>query len=233
MRNFLIAVLLASAFIFVSCEDSDTKNSGDTGDTSDTGGDTGDTGDTGNTGDAGNTVSDDDIADTGNTGNTGNTNDTGNTASDNDTADTGSGVSATCTDSEKFCHTHEGLDWSDVSSKTMMRDEAIEYCENIGGRLPTISELRTLVQSCPATETGGECGITDICSAYYDCWNNSCEGCEDDSFGKYSVFGNVGWFWSSSVRSDTQDLDLVWILGFYNGRLDEAETCCNYVRCVR
>jgi hypothetical protein len=122
-------------------------------------------------------------------GNTGNTGDSGNTG-------------ATCTGSDKFCHSHDGLNWSDASSDYMTWDEAITYCENLGGRLPTISELRTLIQNCQGTETGGECGVTDSCLSSEDCWNDPCYGCEYDESGKYSVFGDTYWFWSSSEQSD-------------------------------
>jgi hypothetical protein len=111
--------------------------------------------------------------DTGDTGNTGDTVDTGNTGNTGNTGDSG----ATCTGSDKFCHSHDGLNWSDASSNKMTWDEAITYCENLGGRLPTISELRTLIQNCPGTETGGECGVTDDCLSSDDCRTDPCDGC--------------------------------------------------------
>ena len=120
-----------------------------------------------------------------------------------------------CTDNDKFCHSYDGLDWSDASSEKMNWDDAIKYCENLGGRLPTISELRTLIQNCPGTETGGECGVTDECLSYEDCRTDPCGGCEEDSSGKYSVFGDSDWFWSSSEQSG--DAGRAWLVYFYNG----------------
>jgi len=142
-----------------------------------------------------------------------------------DTGNTG----ATCTGSDKFCHSHDGLNWSDASSDYMTWDEAITYCENLGGRLPTISELRTLIQNCAATETGGECGVTDDCLSY-DCWNDPCDGCEYDESGKYSVFGDTYWFWSSSELSDAAGL--AWSVDFVNGHVYYVSYYF-YVRCVR
>ena len=74
---------------------------------------------------------------------------------DDNSDDTGN-TGVTCTGSDKFCHSHDGLNWSDASNDSMNWYDAVEYCKDLGGRLPTISELRTLIQNCSATETGGE-----------------------------------------------------------------------------
>lgn len=136
-----------------------------------------------------------------------------------------------CPESNKFCHSHDGLDWSDASSNKMDWDDAITYCENLGGRLPTISELRTLIQNCPATETGGECGVTDNCLSS-DCWTDPCGGCEDDKSGKYSVFGDRDWFWSSSELSGSTDN--AWLVSFrYGYVLLSYKDYYFYVRCAQ
>ena len=107
-----------------------------------------------------------------------------------------------------FPNHNEGRCWSDEAlnemgrAVEMDRADAISYCEGLGGHLPTISELRTLIQKCSQTETGGSCGVTDSCLSYSDCWNDDCSGCSYDSSGKYSVFGDIGWIWSSSVLLD-------------------------------
>ena len=69
----------------------------------------------------------------------------------------------------------------------LMRDEdffgedAARYCNNLdlGGhlgdwRVPTISELRTLVRNCPPLSPGGSCGVTDTCFSD-SCANDNCE----------------------------------------------------------
>ena len=163
----------------------------------------------------------------------GNTGDTGNSGNTGDTGDTGDS-DATCTGSDKFCHSHDGLNWSDASSEILSYsyNDAIKYCQDLGGHLPTISELRTLIQNCSATETGGSCGVTDSCLSYSECRNDDCSGCNNDSSGKYSVFGDNGLFWSSSVLSD--HAGNAWRVDFANGRVDYDGRYGGYdVRCVR
>ena len=133
--------------------------------------------------------------------------------------------------SGSFPNYHKGLCWSDRSSSTMNHDAAISYCQNMGGRLPTISELRTLIQNCPATETGGECGVTDSCLSS-DCWNAPCYGCGYDESVKYSVFGDTYWLWSSS--SYVSSTHNAWNVNFNYGNVHGSyKASSNYARCVR
>jgi len=123
------------------------------------------------------------------------------------------------------------LNWSDASSDYMTWDEAITYCENLGGRLPTISELRTLIQNCPATQTGGSCGVTESCLSI-SCWSDACSGCSGASDGRYSQLGDTGWFWSSSEQSG--NADYAWIVNFKNGNVySNSKYGSDDVRCVR
>ncbi len=135
--------------------------------------------------------------------------------------------------SENFPNEHADLNWSDASSSPMTWDEATTYCENLGGRLPTISELRTLIQNCPGTETGGECGITDDCLPAADCWNDACEGCEYDESGKYSVFGDTCRLWSSSEQFEYADY--AFFVNFYYGFTSTTPRKFGdyHVRCVQ
>lgn len=125
------------------------------------------------------------------TGNTGNAGDTGNSGNTGDTGDAGS-----CPDNNRFCYSHAGLNWSAPATEKMSLPDAKYYCYDMYGKLPTISELRTLIKDCPATVTGGACKVTDDCSDYSTCWSDACIGCS--SGGPYSVFKDNGWFLSSS-----------------------------------
>ena len=143
-----------------------------------------------------------------------------------DTGDTGN-------TGDNFPNEHDSLNWSDASSSFMTWDEAVTYCENLGGRLPTISELRTLIQNCSGTETGGECGVTDACLSDDNCGNDACSECENDESGKYSVFGDTAWFWTSSELSG--DASLVWAVYFGNGLVHGYYKSDHYgsVRCAK
>lgn len=66
-----------------------------------------------------------------------------------------------------------------------------------GWRKASLSELRTIIKNCPATQTGGTCGATDTCSNK-NCYNESCDGCSMATDGRYSKLGT-----SSSVDAST------------------------------
>ena len=110
------------------------------------------------------------------------------------------GFTISCNDAN-FPRSHDGLSWSKPYSLGMTWKAAKEYCENLGGRLPAISELRILIKNCPKTELAGPCGVTTKCLQGI-CWNKNnkgCTGCVHTADGKYSVFGDKIVFWSSSA----------------------------------
>ena len=136
-----------------------------------------------------------------------------------------------CTDSEST------LTWSAKSADQMNWENAGSYCENLteGGytdwRLPTIDELRTLIQECAATEPGGSCGVTESCLSS-SCRDDSCNSCSNDSTGGHSKFGETSSLWSSSTLSDYTDT--AWFVNFKNGIVyNNLKSSNYYVRCVR
>jgi hypothetical protein len=113
-----------------------------------------------------------------------------------DDDDTGSGDTDTDTDSEtdtasdtdelsgEWCDTVSGLCWQNPPDPDRMNPVMGRfYCQglvlagHVGWRLPSISELRTLIRGCPSLETGGECPITDECDFEGEqVWDSSCGG---------------------------------------------------------
>lgn len=140
------------------------------------------------------------------------------------------------------------LMWSPKYDDTMNYDTASAYCENLdlGGhddwRMPTVSELRTLIINDPTVETGGACALTDSCLDQATCFN--AEVCApyymDYIWAPRSKFENDSYagstFWSSSEAGE----DLYWVLKFseFMGKAgfdyeDKDYDWVATVRCVR
>ena len=129
------------------------------------------------------------------------------------------------------------LYWSEVAPKKMNYNEANNYCRRLneggisGWRLPTIDELRTVIQNCNGTVPGGACRVSEVngCLAS-NCLSNSCQ-CGASSTGKYSVLGDAAiYLWSSSFKSN----DRVYLVDFSRGGINSQYVGNSYnVRCVK
>lgn len=108
-----------------------------------------------------------------------------------------------------LCIKESGKTWSELLTSPHGWESANSYCEHLtvcgysDWHLPTIGELRSLIQNCPATQTGGECGITDSCLSTSECGYDACSGChyDSDNPNKYNKLGDTEeWIllWSSS-----------------------------------
>ena len=126
------------------------------------------------------------------------------------------------------------LTWS---AKSPSLTWGTSYCEEetdkgyTDWRLPTIDELRTLIQNCPGTVTGGACAISDpdhLALSDYD--ENDCT-CSTAS--GYSKFGETNALWSSSSRSD--DDTKVFTVYFRDALINPnaSKTGATHFRCVR
>lgn len=136
-----------------------------------------------------------------------------------------------CPDSNKFCYKNSVLEWSDISEDEMNWKNAVSYCENMDGRLPTISELRGLIDVCSQTKTDGDCRVTDKCSSS-DCFNLACVGCLYSGLGISSKLGDKECLWSLSVTKD--NANKVWSVRYSKGSiLISSKDEKNYVRCVK
>lgn len=134
------------------------------------------------------------------------------------------------------------LVWSSKRSEEILWDDAVSYCENLdeGGhsdwRLPTICELRSLIQNCPETEIDGSCGITDDCLNLTECLNTDCIACNNNGGHDYSKFGDLYGFWSSSEAEFPAggSMKYVYSVNFTYGSVgQDTPSVMNYVRCVR
>ncbi|HNW81628.1 MAG TPA: DUF1566 domain-containing protein [bacterium] len=157
-----------------------------------------------------------------------------NTVNDSDTAAADNEIlsddeaSDGCPASDKFCHEQNGLKWTDISSEKIVWSKAKENCASLGGRLPTIAELRGLVDGCDKTKTGGSCQFTEGClsnDCIADCF---CTTTVDG----YSVFGDIEWLWSSSSKDG--DTESACGVAFNNASIFcDSQTGWNYYRCVK
>jgi len=154
----------------------------------------------------------------------------------------------TCSGAMEYCVSGQCVDltWQNPPAVDVMTwQDAIDYCDGLtldghdDWHLPTISELRSLIRGCPATETGGSCGVTDSCLSYESCWGGPCDGCSTNggpaTGGCYwpdGMEGPCSWYWSPLSRpGDSSD---AWVVHFDNGSVGTAvKVNDSFVRCVR
>ena len=125
-------------------------------------------------------------------------------------------------------------------------NEAWQHCEDLveGGfddwTLPTIDELRTLVQNCESIETGNSCPVSEV----EDCLTDECRTgdcfpleCPEDKSGIYSKLGDNDRLWASSKVSgaDYEGVESAWIMLFDHAQIMDnlVVSTGQHVRCVR
>ena len=156
--------------------------------------------------------------------------------SDADLSDSDSGDSVS-----DSCPTIDGNMWSSLSSSEMNWSEAVAYCDGLNEcghsdwKLPNINELRTLIQNCSGSQTGGACAVSDPDHLASSDWSDDCYCDICDIGGYYSKLGdddNVE-LWSSSVLSDFSSLG--WLVMFGTGLVvyNDIDNTDGSVRCVR
>jgi hypothetical protein len=152
--------------------------------------------------------------------------------------------------SDVWKDSQSGLTWQvKPTGRTMLWSDAKYYCASLslGGyndwRLPTVSELRSLIRGCAATQPGGSCGVTDSCLTRR-CRNVECY-CSykggPDTGGMYwpaELQGDCCWYWSSSaVAENANDRwnNAAWCVDFGDGNVNEGIdfTYFSNARCVR
>lgn len=136
--------------------------------------------------------------------------------------------------------------WQNPSSEERMDwYEATQYCNDLvldgysDWRLPTIGELRYLIEGCEGSEApDGACRVTDECVDHSLCSDEGCWGCEDEQgpndgcYWKDELMGYCETYLSSTTQANC--LDCVWVVHFYDaaiaGMLKTVTLC---VRCIR
>jgi hypothetical protein len=165
----------------------------------------------------------------------------------------------TCDEASRSCVYSPSMTWydpkSDLTWQVVPASESLTYepakdrcaaltfCGQRGWRLPTIGDLRALIRGCPATQTGGLCGVTDSCTAH-TCQTGECSICTgkgpapNGEFWPAELQGHAGYTYSSSLRSD--NMQFAWFANFATGRIEALDKGPNgsggmtaQARCVR
>ncbi len=128
---------------------------------------------------------------------------------------------------------YAGFEWSPRSENKMTWQEAVDYCEAMGARLPNINELRKIIINCPNTEYAGTCQVSDPdCLYENDCWvrdDCKCDGSADSYSALGDEKGDSLWSSSSGVTY------FAWAVSFDDGNLNNYYKIyfSSRVRCVR
>ncbi len=144
--------------------------------------------------------------------------------------------------------TTTGFVWEKPHSNIITWQAAIDYCDtlNLDGyddwRLPDITELRTLLRGCPATETGGTCNVGVGAEECLDrsCKDDTCVGCANDGgpdpngcYWPDEMNGGCVIVWSASVATGSLS-DSAWHVNFNYGGVDrDNQGYPNNSICVR
>jgi len=125
-----------------------------------------------------------------------------------------------------------GLMWLNTQHGDLW-GEASAHCQNLDHwdytdwRLPTVDELRTLMRGCPATETGGSCGVTAACLEE-TCADESCLGLDygqgpgpDGCYLPEELDDFCDWYWSSDAVADNDER--YWVIVFNTGRIENRD----------
>jgi len=137
-----------------------------------------------------------------------------------------------------------GLTWQNPPPDVpLMWQDAMDYCSDLvfdehnDWRLPSISELRTLVQGCPATAVAGTCNVDMTTCSTYTCRSAACDGCvtiegpRDGCYLPDGLGGACTSSWSSSEFYDTR----TWAVQFDRASVDylSIDHASMIPRCVR
>ena len=182
---------------------------------------------------------DEDITDTASAHDDSDSADSSEEPTDADTSDSTDDSANPTDDSDPITGLIDLADWSASSPNKTDWNGAYNYCSAMteGGhnwRLPTISELRQLVQNCAGTEYNGACGVKDGHLKESDYTYNECAKCTNRYDGGYSKLGDKDYLWSASELDG--DPSKVWVINFKSaniGTLAKNTAEYGYARCVK
>jgi uncharacterized protein (TIGR02145 family) len=139
-----------------------------------------------------------------------------------------------------------GLTWEQPGERDgMTYSEAESYCESLvirelaDWRLPTVTELRSLIKGCASTQSEGSCNVREDCLAE-SCKGETCnycingEGPADGCYWPTELTGTCGNYWSSSQIEGYDEYR--WHVAFVTAGISYTsanESALNLVRCVR
>jgi len=131
-----------------------------------------------------------------------------------------------------------GLEWQQSPPDIALTwQEAKDTCEQAGWRLPTISELRTIIVGCEALDL---CGVTDECTSWQHCQGTTCTAqCDvymgpglDGCYRPEGLEGSCGSRWSATKYTDAENyaFTISFNVGHISGSKMDAKS---WYRCVR
>ena len=136
-------------------------------------------------------------------------------------------------------HGVTGQMWQKIPpARKMSFDQGSDFCAGLTAprglkwRLPTIDELRTLVEDCPYTVTDGGCGVSESCAVPNNCRAPACDGCATTKDCYW--FGKMGGSCVHPYLSSTLSSQITknpWWLHFRNAYVG-YEKRNGWVRCV-
>jgi len=93
----------------------------------------------------------------------------------------------------------EFSDWDNAKNHC----KKLNYAGYTNWRLPSISELRSLIRGCSSMETGGDCGVTDDCLVDDKCYEG-CSPCE------YHFGPANGRYWPEEIEATKPFYESAW-----------------------
>lgn len=130
------------------------------------------------------------------------------------------------TESETWEDEASGLMWTTKGAGAHVTQQgAQEHCKGLSldghsdWQAPTVDELRTLIQGCPATAPGGKCKLTQACNQETKCYAESACRCEY----KKGPFDGGCYVSGELIRGETCGDTMLW-----SRTIDDSGGGCSY-----